>query len=163
MTPITQIFVNFTKIMKMNRFRLIIIAAFTCLLTMGASVQADAQQKKYVTELTTEAFNAKVFNTASDEMTYLGKLPAIVDFTATWCGPCQRTAPILEEIAREYAGRIVVYKVDVDKCPKIAQAMNISSIPAILYIPADNGKPVMTVGARGKEQFRTEISKYLLK
>ncbi len=147
----------------MNRFRLIIIAAIACLLSVGSFEQAYAQQKKYVIELTTEAFNTKVFNTASDEMPYLGKLPAIVDFTATWCGPCQRTAPVLEEIAKEYAGKIVVYKVDVDKCPKIAQAMSISSIPAILYIPAGNGKPVMTVGARGKEQFKTEISKYLLK
>ena len=124
---------------------------------------AEAEQSKAVIELTTEQFNKLVFNTKSDKLVYLGKLPAIVDFTAVWCGPCRQTAPVLEEIAKEYAGRIVVYKVDVDKCGQIAQAMGISSIPAIMYIPADGKEPVMTVGARGKDKFRSEISKYLLK
>ena len=124
---------------------------------------AEAEQSKAVIELTTEQFNKLVFNTKSDKLVYLGKLPAIVDFTAVWCGPCRQTAPVLEEIAKEYAGKIVVYKVDVDKCGQIAQAMGISSIPAIMYIPADGKEPVMTVGARGKDKFRSEISKYLLK
>ena len=124
---------------------------------------AEAEQSKAVIELTTEQFNKLVFNTKSDKLVYLGKLPAIVDFTAVWCGPCRQTAPVLEEIAKEYAGKIVVYKVDVDKCGQIAQAMGISSIPAIMYIPADGKEPVMTVGARGKDRFRSEISKYLLK
>ena len=61
------------------------------------------------------------------------------------------------------SARSVVYKVDVDKCREIAQAIGISSIPAILYIPADGKDAVMTVGARGKEQFKSEIAKYLLK
>ena len=104
-----------------------------------------------------------VFDIQAENLEYLGKLPAIVDFTATWCGPCRQTAPILDDIAREYAGKIVVYKVDVDKCGQIAQAMGISSIPAILYIPADGSQPVMTVGGRGKERFKAEIAKYLLK
>jgi hypothetical protein len=70
---------------------------------------------------------------------------------------------LVVSIAREYAGKIVVYKVDVDKCRQIAQAMGISSIPAILYIPADGSQPVMTVGGRGKDRFKAEIAKYLLK
>ena len=124
---------------------------------------AEAEQAKGAIELTTDQFNKLVFNTQGDNLIYLGKLPAIVDFTATWCGPCRQTAPILDDIAREYAGKIVVYKVDVDKCGQIAQAMGISSIPAILYIPADGCQPVMTVGGRGKERFKAEIAKYLLK
>lgn len=139
------------------------ITAVVCVLAMSTSAKTYAQEHKYVTELTTETFNSKVFNTNAEEMVYLGKLPAIVDFAAVWCGPCLRTAPILEEIAKEYSGKIVVYKVDVDKCREIAQAIGISSIPAILYIPADGKDAVMTVGARGKEQFKSEIAKYLLK
>ena len=152
----------FTKIIGMKQFKFI-ITAVACILAMSSIVKTYAQEHKYVTELTTEAFNSKVFDTNAEELAYLGKLPAIVDFAAVWCGPCVRTAPILEEIAKEYSGKIVVYKVDVDKCPQIAQAMGISSIPAILYIPADGKDPVMTIGARGKEQFKSEISKYLLK
>ena len=124
---------------------------------------SEAEQSKGAIELTTEQFNQLVFNTKADNMVYLGKLPAIVDFTATWCGPCRQTAPFLDDIAKEYAGKIVVYKVDVDKCENIARAMGVTSIPAILYIPTDGRQPVMTVGGRGTERFKEEISKYLLK
>lgn len=115
-----------------------------------------------VIELTSEDFNNKVYNLNSEELTYLGERPAIVDFNASWCGPCRKIAPILEELAAEYAGQVVIYKIDVDKCRDIASAFGISSIPAILYIPAD-GDPQMTVGSRGKAQFKEEIQKLLLK
>ena len=154
--------------MKISKFILACIAVSIITLLSGGKISAQNRNEgtskphKYVTELTDETFNTLVFNTDKGSTNYLGKLPAIVDFYADWCGPCVRTAPILEDIAKEYSGKIVVYKVDVDKCGKIANAMGISSIPAILYIPTDS-RPVMTVGARGKEQFKTEISKYLLK
>jgi thioredoxin len=92
----------------------------------------------------------------------LGDKPTIVDFTASWCGPCQRISPILEELAKEYEGQITIYKVDVDKEKGLAHAFNVSSIPAVLYIPLE-GEPVMTVGARGKERFKEEIKTLLLK
>ena len=146
------------------------LAALTTLMILASCGNARAkgdekksQKSKAVIELSESDFNTKVYDTESDTLKYLGKLPAIVDFTAAWCGPCQKTAPVLEDIANEYAGRIVVYKVDVDKCPKTAKAMNVSSIPAILYIPADGGEAVMTVGARGKDKFRTEIATFLFK
>ena len=85
----------------------------------------------------------------------------LLDFYATWCGPCRSIAPILEELAKEYEGQIVIYKVDVDKEKGLAQAFNVSSIPAVLYIPLE-GEPVMTVGARGKERFKEEIGRLLL-
>ena len=140
----------------------------TVALLMGSNIsakvtQSEARQLKGAVELTAEQFDKLVFDIQAENLEYLGKLPAIVDFTATWCGPCRQTAPILDDIAREYAGKIVVYKVDVDKCGQIAHALGISSIPAILYIPADGSQPVMTVGGRGKDRFKAEIAKYLLK
>lgn len=125
--------------------------------------QADeSQQKSYVTELNTEAFKTSVYDIDKDSPAYLGDKPAIVDFNATWCGPCRRIAPILEELGKEYEGQIVIYKVDVDKCPELAQAFGISSIPALLFIPVE-GEPVMTVGSRDKAKFKEQIDSILLK
>ena len=131
--------------------------------TAAAKSSTESQMEKVaiVIELTSEDFNKKVYDLKNGTSTYLGNKPAIVDFNATWCGPCRRIAPILQELALEYADQIVIYKVDVDNCRDIANAFNITSIPAILYIPM-NGEPQMTVGSRSKEQFKQEINTILL-
>jgi thioredoxin len=152
--------------MKTFKIAVLITAAMICL---GACGNVGAQNKKHnttgtpyaVVELTAEEFNAKVYDTSLENAEFLGKRPAIVDFSATWCGPCKRLSPILEELAMEYKGKVDIYKVDVDKCRKLAETFNISSIPAILYIPL-KGESVMTVGSRGKSQFIQEINTYLL-
>jgi thioredoxin len=117
---------------------------------------------KAVKELNAESFTKQVFDMDSENLVFLGDKPTIVDFTASWCGPCQRISPILEELAKEYEGKITIYKIDVDKEKGLAHAFNVSSIPAVLYIPLE-GEPVMTVGARGKERFKEEIKTLLLK
>ncbi len=141
------------------------IAFMIALVSCGnAGAQNDRKTdsgKAAVKELNTEAFNTKVYDMTGEGLTYLGDKPAIVDFTATWCGPCQRIAPILEELAKEYDGRIIIYKVDIDKNRNLTKAFNVSSIPAILYIPL-TGEPSMTIGSRDKGQFRTEIETILL-
>lgn len=130
----------------------------------NAGAQNDRKNKaqKGVQELNAESFSEKVFDMNSEELVFLGDKPVIVDFTASWCGPCQRIAPILEELAAEYSDKIIIYKVDIDKERGLAQAFNVSSIPAVLYIPVNGEDPVMTVGARGKERFREEITTLLL-
>lgn len=127
----------------------------------NAGAKTTERKGKGVTELNSETFNEKVYDMTLPELAYLGNKPAIVDFTATWCGPCQRIAPILEELAEEYKGDIVIYKVDIDKERGLAKAFNVSSIPAIMYIPLD-GDPTMTIGARGKEKFKQEIKTLLM-
>ena len=92
---------------------------------------------------------------------YFGNQPAIVDFYAGWCGPCRVLAPILEELADVYKDQIVVYKVDVDKCEDLAKAFNISSIPALLFIPME-GEPEMLIGLRSKEALESDIKSKLL-
>ncbi len=124
--------------------------------------EAAKTDVKAVKELNNDQFKAKVYDIAAEELVYLGDKPAIVDFTASWCGPCQRIAPVLEELAIEYKDNIYIYKVDIDKERELAKAFNVSSIPAVLYIPAGGKEPVMTVGARNKDQFKKEINAYLL-
>lgn len=142
------------------------IAALLMFAACGNAGAKTAEKKektdKNVVELNSETFNKKVYDLTVEELKYLGDKPAIVDFTASWCGPCQRIAPILEELAKEYKGDIVIYKVDIDKERGLAQAFNVSSIPAVLYIPTGDAEPVMTVGSRNKEKFTEEIKTLLL-
>lgn len=142
----------------------LIIAMTTSCGNAGAQndTKKKAAEQKHAIELTSEQFSQLVYDISAEGTQYLGNKPSIVDFTATWCGPCRSIAPILEELAKEYEGQIVVYKVDVDQCRDVAEAFGISSIPAILYIPLD-GEPSMTIGARNKSKFQSEIDNILLK
>ncbi|OQX29263.1 MAG: thioredoxin [Spirochaeta sp. LUC14_002_19_P3] len=100
--------------------------------------------------LTTEAFKEKVFDyTAGGEWKYKGSIPGIIDFYAEWCGPCKMIAPIIEEMAKKYAGKLNVWKVDTDAEPELAMQFGISSIPSILIIPL-SGTPQMRVGSMSK-------------
>lgn len=144
-------------------YRLAVMTAgiIIMLASCGNAGAQSSQTAKRVQELNASTFSTKVYDMSDEDMKYLGDKPAIVDFTATWCGPCQRIAPVLEELAKEYEGRIVIYKVDIDKNRDLAKEFNVSSIPAILYIPL-TGDPVMTVGSRDIGKFRTEIGTILL-
>ncbi len=92
---------------------------------------------------------------------YLGDKPAIVDFYASWCGPCRSIAPILEELAGEYADQLYIYKVDTDAEKRLAALFEIRSIPTLLFIPME-GKPHIARGAMPKEKFREVIKEVLL-
>lgn len=112
--------------------------------------------------LTKAEFLAKVanFETEKGEFKFLGDKPAIIDFYATWCGPCKTIAPILEDLAKEYAGKIVIYKVDTDKEQELAQAFGIRSIPSLLFIPM-SGQPQMVQGALPKAELKRTIKEVL--
>jgi thioredoxin len=110
------------------------------------------------------AFLSKVVNYEENPKTwkYLGDKPAIVDFYASWCGPCKMIAPILEELAAQYEGQIHIYKIDTDQEQELAAAFSIRSIPTLLLIPMQ-GSPQMTQGAMSKAQLEKVINEVLLK
>lgn len=116
-----------------------------------------------VVKLTKQEFIDRVYNyeTNPNEWVYEGKLPAIVDFYADWCAPCRLVAPILDELAQEYSGKIVIYKIDTDKEKDLARAFAIRSIPSMLFIPAQ-GRPQMSQGALPKETIKQVIDNFLL-
>ena len=102
-------------------------------------------------ELTKATFQEKVFNYEENkEWKYEGELPAIVDFWAEWCGPCRMVAPVLEELSKEYEGKINIYKVNTENEQELAAAFGIQSIPSLLFIPLDE-QPQMAAGALPKD------------
>ena len=115
-------------------------------------------------ELTTDSFKEKVMDYVANpkEWKFKGDKPALIDFYATWCGPCKQTAPVVEELANDYDGKIDVYKVDVDQQEELAQLFGIQSIPTLIFVPKE-GDPQKVVGAMGKAQFEEVIKKVLLK
>ncbi len=112
--------------------------------------------------LTNETFKQKIFNyEINKQWKYEGSMPAIIDFYATWCSPCRQLSPRVEEIAKEFSGKIVVYKVDTDVEKLLSQSMGISSLPTLLFIPA-KGQPQAAMGVLPKESLVKAINEVLL-
>ena len=107
--------------------------------------------------LSKDTFLEKIFNYEENkEWKFQGDKPAIIDFYADWCGPCKMVAPVLEELSKEYDGKVDIYKIDTEKEQELAGAFGISSIPSILFIPMD-GQPQMALGALPKQSFKDAI------
>jgi thioredoxin len=125
--------------------------------------EVEFKNKKIVMEhLTKATFLEKVFDyEKNNEWKYEGDLPCIIDFYADWCGPCKMIAPILEELSKEYEGKIKIYKVDTEQERELAAAFGIRSIPSILFCPKD-GQPQMAMGALPKATFVKAINEILL-
>lgn len=88
---------------------------------------------------------------------FLGERPALIDFFASWCGPCQRLSPIIDELAAEYEGKVDIYKVDVDAEAELARLFKVRSIPTLVYIPTE-GLPVVEMGGKGKGELREKLN-----
>jgi thioredoxin 1 len=112
--------------------------------------------------LTQDTFKAKVHNfEVNKDWKFEGDLPCIIDFYADWCGPCKTVAPVLEELASEYDGKINIYKVNTEDQQELAAAFGVRSIPSLLFCPKD-GQPQMAMGALPKESFVKAINDVLL-
>lgn len=117
-----------------------------------------------IIHLTKGGFSRRVsdIENGNGEFKFLGDKPALIDFYADWCGPCKMLSPLLEEVSNEYAGRVDVYKVNVDDEEELASLFAIRSIPTLIFIPM-NGAPQRMQGAMGKAQLKETIESILLK
>lgn len=135
---------------------------------MTGAVRPDeetAEKEKPTTKvvhITKADFLKKVydFEKNPDEWKYLGSQPAIVDFYADWCGPCRQLSPVLDELAKEYSGKLTIYKVNVDNERGLATFFGIRSIPTLLFIPM-KGKPQRSLGALSKTELKGIIKDVL--
>ena len=133
-----------------------ILTVIVCLLTTFA-VQADD-----VRYLTTAQFKDRIFDyKSSKEWKYKGDKPCVIDFYTTWCGPCKRLVPIMDELSQTYCDQVVFYKVDTERERELAYVFGISSIPQVLYIPME-GQPMLLKGLYPKENIVQIIDEFLL-
>ena len=132
----------------------------------GAKVNQESKNEVKDSEVVVmdkDMFIKDVFDyQTSQEWKYKGDKPAIIDLYADWCGPCRSTAPIMKSLAKEYAGKIVIYKVNVDKEKELAALFNATSIPLFVFIPM-KGEPQLFRGAADKATYKKEIDEFLLK
>ena len=135
------------------------IVAIAMVFCLSASVMA---QKKPI-EIGKKEFLAKVVNYEKNTTTweYLGDKPAIIDFYADWCKPCKLVEGPLKELAKEYEGKIYIYKVNVDKHKDLAKEIGISSIPTMIFAPIGQ-EPQILMGAKSKEELKKYIDEILL-
>ncbi|MEI7828614.1 MAG: thioredoxin [Prolixibacteraceae bacterium] len=150
----------------MKKFILSISVALLMLLSnchAGNPVKTSATSSPgSVIPLTNVVFKQKVFNyDVNKTWKFEGNLPVIIDFYATWCGPCRQLSPVIEELAKKYDGKIIVYKVDTDQESQLAQSMGIQNLPTLLFIPV-KGQPQSSVGLVPKETVEKAIREVLL-
>ncbi|RLC49371.1 MAG: thioredoxin [Candidatus Cloacimonadota bacterium] len=125
------------------------------------AVVLNAAESGKPIQLKLDGFKENVFDYENNQQwSYKGDLPAIIDFYADWCGPCKQVAPIMKDLAEEYEGKIVIYKVDTDVERQLAGMFGIRSIPSILFIPME-GQPQMSAGALPKSEFVRMINEVL--
>jgi thioredoxin 1 len=150
--------------MKKNLF-LISVALMVMMYNCHAGnpgTEPKAGETDLVIHLTNATFKQRVYNyDLNKEWKFEGNKPAIIDFYASWCAPCRQLSPIIEEIARKYDGKIIIYEVDTDAEELLTQQMGIQSLPTLLFIPV-NGKPRKVIGALPKEDLVKTIQDILL-
>ena len=129
------------------------------LATVFSTAECYADDVVYIT---TEQFRTRVFDYKTEkDWSYKGDQPCVIDFYTTWCGPCKRLAPIMEELSQKYCDQVKFYKADTERERELAYVFGINSIPQVLYIPKE-GKPMLLKGLYPKEDIIKIIDEFLL-
>ena len=152
--------------MKKLTFILLFFVSFTLNACSGNDIKdngSNGNTEGQVNKLTAESFQKLVwdYKANSKEWLFVGDQPCIIDFYADWCRPCKMVAPIMDELSKEYKGKVRIYKINTDEQRELAGLFNINSIPAVLFVPKI-GKPQMSVGAMQKPAYVEMIGNVLL-
>lgn len=136
----------------------------------NAADLSQAEKKEVATSSPTKHIDAKfmrehIFDYKANptKFVFKGTRPAVIDFYADWCGPCRQLSPRLEALAKKYAGKIDVYKVNVDNETELASVFGVQSIPMLLFIKPDGSMPSVSTGALSAEQLESEAQRLLAK
>lgn len=111
-----------------------------------------------VIELTDDTFNSLCIELESNEI--ICPVPFIIDYNATWCGPCRQLAPVLAKLQKEYGNKMQVFSVDIDKCQKASAMFEFDAIPTMIFVDADGNWEQIT-GGLSESELRKAIKKHL--
>ena len=142
--------------------KLIVLALAAVAVLVSCNNSQSNKQKGQVISIGAEDFTTKIMDYNAEDGKYMGTLPAVVDFYADWCGPCKMMSPIMDQLAKEYEGKVLFYKVNIDENPELSITFGIQSIPMFLFFPTE-GEPSSMLGAMSKEEFKGLIEEALLK
>lgn len=122
------------------------------------TVSESAKKDALIKELSYKDFTRDVwdFETYPDSFAFKGKMPCVIDFYATWCGPCKKIAPVMESLAKEFNGKVTVYKVDIDAEHKLSTVLKIRNIPTVYFLK-EGTRPSFSVGAKDEIYFRSRF------
>lgn len=128
--------------------------------TVRTSRQADMSRANgRVNEISMEQFTSLIVEDNPAQLIFNSPVPVVIDFYATWCGPCKKLAPYIEQLAEKYKGKVAFYHVDVDAQPDFARNLGIEAMPTLLFAYKENGWS--QVGYMEKEQLEDMIERML--
>jgi thioredoxin len=149
--------------------RSVLLSLILLISVLFVQAAPGSEDEGKVMKIDKSEFQKKIMNYEKNSSVwkYEGSKPCVVDFYADWCAPCRKAAPVMEELAEKYKGKVLFYKINTDQEKEIASLFQITGIPAFLWVPM-SGKPVMKTGVAGdaaaiKEQFEKAINEILLK
>jgi thioredoxin 1 len=132
-----------------------------CIVVSSAAL-AQKTTPVEIIELNAKSFKEKVWNYDNEKIfKRIGSLPIILDFHATWCGPCKMLAPHLQAVQNKYKGKLIVYKIDVDKDPELAQRFNVQAMPTIVFMETKD-RYKSELGYRDYEEFEKLVKAHFL-
>lgn len=154
--------------MRLKSFSILLVFSVLLLFSCGEKQNSKIGKKQVVDsskviEIDTKYFIDDIAKIGGDSLTYIGDKPAIIDFYASWCGPCKKLSPIMEKLSKKYEGKVNFYKIDVDKSSDLANTLKIKGIPTLIFFKDSLSTSIIIEGFMSETELEHYISSYLLK
>jgi thioredoxin len=147
--------------MKLKYFNVLLIVSFFLLFSCRQKPKENNQV--LVEQIDTKFFVDNVAKIDNETLTYIGDKPTIVDFYASWCGPCKMLSPIMEKLSKKYEDKVNFYKIDVDESSDLANTLKIKAIPTLIFFKDSLSTSIIIEGFMPETELEHYISSYLLK
>ena len=154
--------------MRLKSFSILLVFTVLLLFSCGEKQNSKIEEKQVVDsskviEIDTKYFIDDIAKIDGDSLTYIGDKPAIVDFYASWCGPCKMLSPIMEKLSKKYEDKVNFYKIDVDESSDLANTLKIKGIPTLIFFKDSLSTSIIIEGFMSETELEHYISSYLLK